>query len=160
MVNSGDDVYAAAGDSFTSVDQCGSTLQRFPGGRSRRENSTITEAIIRIHNDDDALLAEASERFKTASKTGEPTAAVFTFSSPAQLFSVISPKRRQLIERLQKIGKSSIRGLARSLERDVKQVYDDVSAMIEWGLVERTDDGLVHVPYDVIHAEFDLRAVA
>jgi hypothetical protein len=31
--------------------------------------------------------------------------------------------------------------------------------MIEWGLVERTDDGLVHAPYDVIHAEFDLRAV-
>jgi predicted transcriptional regulator len=120
----------------------------------------MTEAIIRIRNDDDALLAEAGERFKAAWKTSEPTAAVFTFSSPAQLFSVISPKRWQLIERLQKIGKSSIRGLARSLERDVKRVHDDVSAMIEWGLVERTDDGLVHVPYDVIHAEFDLRAVA
>jgi len=120
----------------------------------------MTEAIIRIRNDDDALLAEAGERFKAAWKTGEPTAAVSTFSSPAQLFSVISPKRWQLIERLQKIGKSSIRGLARSLERDVKRVHDDVAAMIEWGLVERTDDGLVHVPYDVIHAEFDLRAVA
>jgi predicted transcriptional regulator len=120
----------------------------------------MTEAIIRIRNDDDALLAEAGERFKAAWKTAEPTAAVFTFSSPAQLFSVISPKRWQLIERLQKIGKSSIRGLARSLERDVKRVHDDVSGMIEWGLVERTEDGLVHVPYDVIHAEFDLRAVA
>jgi predicted transcriptional regulator len=47
------------------------------------------------------LLAEAGERFKAAWKTGEPTGAVFTFSSPAQLFSVISPKRWQLIERLQ-----------------------------------------------------------
>jgi predicted transcriptional regulator len=120
----------------------------------------MTEAIIRIRNDDEALLAEAGERFKTVWKTGEPTPAIFTFSSRAQLFSVISPKRWQLIERLQHIGKSTIRGLARSLERDVRGVHDDVSAMIEWGLVERTDDGLVHVPYDVIHAEFDLRAVA
>ena len=72
----------------------------------------MTEAIIRIRNDDDALLAEAGERFKTTRKNGEPTAAVFTFSSPAQLFSVISPKRWQLIERLQHVGKTTIRGLA------------------------------------------------
>jgi predicted transcriptional regulator len=120
----------------------------------------MTEAIIRVRNDDDALIAEAGERFKVAWKTGEPSPAVFTFSSPAQLFSVITPKRWQLIERLQQIGKSSIRGLARSLDRDVKRVHDDVMAMIEWGLVERTEEGLVHVPYSVIHAEFDLRAVA
>ena len=40
------------------------------------------------------------------------------------------------------------------------RVHDDVTAMIEWGLVERTQAGLVHVPYSLIHAEFDLRAVA
>jgi predicted transcriptional regulator len=120
----------------------------------------MTEAIIRIRNGDEALLAEAGERFKKAWKTGKSSAAVFTFSSPAQLFSVISPKRWRLIERLQHIGPSTIRGLARSLERDVKRVHEDVTTMIEWGLVERTEDGLVHVPYSVIHAEFDLRAVA
>jgi predicted transcriptional regulator len=129
-------------------------------GAGRQEKSTMREAIIRIRNDGETLLDDAGERFKTAWRTGEPTAAAFTFSSPAQLFSVISPKRWQLIERLQHTGKITIRGLARSLERDVRRVHDDVSAMIEWGLVERNDDGLVHVPYDVIHAEFDLRAVA
>ena len=120
----------------------------------------MTEAVIRIRSDDNAMLGEAGERFKTVWKTGEPAAAVFTFSSPAQLFSVISPKRWQLIERLQHLGESSIRGLARALGRDVKRVHDDVTAMIGWGLVERTRNGLVHVPYSVIHAEFDLRAVA
>jgi predicted transcriptional regulator len=89
---------------------------------------------------------------------GQP--AVFTFSSPAQLFSVINPKRWQLIERLQHLGPSTVRGLARALDRDVKRVNDDVMAMIEWGLVERNDKGLVHVPYSVIHAAFDLKAVA
>jgi len=120
----------------------------------------MMEAIIRVRDDEEATLAEAGERFKRVWKTGQPTAAVFTFNSPAQLFSVISPKRWQLIERLQHIGPSTIRGLARSLERDVKRVHEDVTAMIEWGLIERTAAGLVHVPYSVIHAEFDLRAVA
>jgi predicted transcriptional regulator len=47
-----------------------------------------------------------------------------------------------------------------TLERDVKRVHDDVMAMMDWGLVERNDEGQVQVPFDVIHAEFDLKAVA
>lgn len=120
----------------------------------------MTDAIIRILGDDDAMLEEAGARFKKAWKSGKPQPAVFTFSSPAQLFSVISPKRWELIERLQHLGPSTIRGLARALERDVKRVHDDVTAMIAWGLVEKQQDGKVHVPYRVIHAAFDLKAVA
>jgi predicted transcriptional regulator len=120
----------------------------------------MTDAIIRILSDDDAILEDAAARFKKTWKSGKASAAVFTFSSPAQLFSVISPKRWELIERLQHLGPSTIRGLARALERDVKRVHDDVTAMIEWGLVERDDDGLVVVPFSVIHAAFDLKAVA
>ena len=76
------------------------------------------------------------------------------------MFSVISPKRWQLVERLQHLGPISIRGLARALERDVKRVHDDVMAMIDWGLLERNAEGLVYVPYEVIHAAFDLKASA
>jgi hypothetical protein len=39
-------------------------------------------------------------------------------------------------------------------------VHDDVSALLTWGLIERSGQGKVCVPYDVIHADFDLRAVA
>jgi predicted transcriptional regulator len=124
------------------------------------EDNKLTEAIIRIVNDDNAVLEDAGNRFKTAWKTGKPSPTVFSFSSHAQLFSVISPKRWQLIERLQHLGPITIRGLARTLNRDIKRVHDDVMAMIEWGLVERNEEGLVHVPYSVIHAEFDLKAVA
>lgn len=120
----------------------------------------MTEAIIRIVSDDEAILDQAGERFKKVWKSGKKAPAVFTFSSPAQLFSVISPKRWELIEKLQHVGPSTIRGLARALERDVKRVHDNVMAMIEWGLIERDAEGLVHVPYTVIHAAFDLKAVA
>jgi predicted transcriptional regulator len=104
-------------------------------------------------------MKEAGERFKRVWKSDKPSHAVFTFSSPAQLFSVISPKRWQLIEHLQHLGPSTIRGLTRSLDRDVKRVHDDVTTKIDWGLVERNNRGLAHVPYSVINAEFDLRAV-
>jgi predicted transcriptional regulator len=120
----------------------------------------MTEAIIRIASGDAAVLKASTARFKKAWVSGKPQPAVFTFSTPAQLFSVISPKRWELIERLQHVGPSTIRGLARELERDVKRVHDDVTALIEWGIVERNEEGQVNVPYSVIHAEFDLKAVA
>jgi predicted transcriptional regulator len=67
-----------------------------------------------------------------------------------------------LIEHLQKIGPSSILGLARAAERDVKlkRVHEDTSALLEWVIFEQTGDGKIHVSYDVIHANFDLRAAA
>ena len=85
---------------------------------------------------------------------------VFTFASPAQLFAVLTPKRWEMVERLQALGPVSLRGLARALERDVKRVHEDAAVLIEWGLVERTKDRKVCVPFDVIHADFDLRAAA
>ena len=124
----------------------------------------MKRAVIQIRRDQDAkaALAAMGENFAKAwhsGKTSDPIA-TFTFSSPTQLFTVLSPKRWELIEHLQKIGPQSVRGLARSLERDVKRVHEDVTGLIEWGIVERTEDGKVCVPYDVLHADFDLRAVA
>jgi hypothetical protein len=52
------------------------------------------------------------------------------------------------------------RALARVLKRDVKRVHEDVSVLMERGLIARTAAGKVHVPYDVIHAEFAMRAAA
>ena len=122
----------------------------------------MKRAHIQIRSDSEVPLAESFARAAEAARTGAPSdpVATFTFSSPAQLFSVISPKQWELIEHLQKIGPSSIRALARSLGRDVKRVHEDVVALADWGIVERTDDGKVEVPYDVIHTDFDLRAVA
>lgn len=122
----------------------------------------MNEALIQVRSDSEAALDEAFSRAIAAAQTGEPSdpVAVFTFASPAQLFSVISPKRWELIEHLQKIGPSSIRGLARSIQRDLKRVHEDIRTLAEWGIVENTPDGKVCIPYDVIHASFDLKAAA
>ena len=120
----------------------------------------MRKATIRIRRDTDAVLKEMGTRFVKAWKSGKPAGDVLTFESPAALFRALTPKRWELIECLQGLGPSSVRGLARALDRDVKRVHEDVMALIGHGLIARTDDGRVRVPYDVIHADFDLRSVA
>jgi predicted transcriptional regulator len=122
----------------------------------------MKQAHVQVRNDAEAVLAETFDRAAKAMGTGiaSDPVATFTFSSPAQLFSVINQKRWELIEHLQKIGPSSIRGLARSLKRDVRRVHDDVAILIDWGIMERSKDRKVFIPYDVIHADFNLRAAA
>lgn len=120
----------------------------------------MKKATIRIRRDTDAALKEMGERFAKAWKTGKSAGDTLEFESPAALFRLLTPKRWELIERLQQLGSISVRGLARELDRDVKRVHEDVRALMEYGLVARTDDGKFHVPYEVIHAEFDLRTVA
>jgi len=117
-------------------------------------------ATIQIRKDDDAILRRAGAGFIEAWQTGKSDSDLFTFSSPAQLFSVLTPKRWELIERLQALGAISLRGLARELGRDVKRLHEDVAILLDWGLVERTDDRKIVVPYGVIHAAFDIRAAA
>ena len=50
-------------------------------------------ATIQIRKDDASVLREAGAAFVDAWKTGASASDLLTFSSPAQLFSVLSPKR-------------------------------------------------------------------
>jgi predicted transcriptional regulator len=120
----------------------------------------MKKLTIRIRKDANAALKEMGDRFIRAWKTGKSADDSIQFESPSAMFRVLTPKRWELIERLQAIGPSSVRGLARELERDVKRVHGDVGELIEYGIVSRTQDGKVQVPFNVIHADFDLYAVA
>ena len=116
------------------------------------------KAVLRIRRDTEAVLAGMGKRFTAAWRAGKSSAHVFTFESPSALFRVLTPKRWEILERLQRLGPSSLRGLARSLERDVKRVHEDVSVLIDIGLIAKTERGQVHVPFTVIEADFELRA--
>lgn len=120
----------------------------------------MRKVTIQIERNSSRALKKMGERFSRAWKSGRSTGDHITFESPAALFRALTPLRWELLERLQAVGPISLRGLARELERDVKRVHGDVKALTEYGLIERTDDGLIRVPYDVIHTDFDLRAVA
>ena len=57
------------------------------------------------------------------------------------------------------MGPGSVRSLARHCSA-TSSVHEDVVRLMEYGLITRREDGKYCVPYDVIHADFDLRAVA
>jgi len=116
-------------------------------------------ASIRIRNADESLKGLRAG-FLSAWKSGKHKGEHFDFESPAALFRVLTPKRWELIECLQKTGPLGVRALARALERDVKRVHDDASAMIEVGMVEKTADGKLAVPFDEIRADFVMKSAA
>ena len=95
-----------------------------------------------------------------AGRTHRYQGEIRSFESPAALFRIFSPARWTLIERLQELGPVSLRALARSLGRDVKSVHRDVKVLSEEEFIERDEAGKFHVPFDRIHAEFEMARVA
>lgn len=120
----------------------------------------MRKVVIRIRRETDAPNKNMGERLAKIWKTGKSVGDNLQFESPSALFRVLTPKHWELVERLQTLGPSSVRGLARDLERDVERVHDDVRALMQYGLIACAEDGAFQVPCDVIHADFDLRAVA
>ncbi|MDZ4253309.1 MAG: DNA-binding protein [Sulfuritalea sp.] len=116
-------------------------------------------ASIRIRKADASLKA-ARAGFLSAWNKGKYKGEHFDFESPAALFRVLTPKRWELIECLQNSGPLGVRALARALGRDVKRVHDDASAMVEVGMVEKTADGKLVVPFDQIRADFMTKSAA
>jgi predicted transcriptional regulator len=55
-------------------------------------------------------------------------------------------------------GPVSIREAARRVERDVKGVHADVTALLKAGLLVRNDNGAIELPFDAVKVEFMLQA--
>lgn len=80
-----------------------------------------------------------------------------SFASPELLWQVLTLKRWELLRALCGAGPVSIREAARRVERDVKAVHADITALLNAGVLTRTEDG-VEFPYDAVKVEFMLRA--
>jgi len=89
---------------------------------------------------------------------GEPQGTFISFETPALLFKVLTGKRWELIEMMTGAGPMSIREAARRAGRDVKAVHGDVHALLDAGLLQKTEDGRVVFPFDAVHVDFVLEA--
>ena len=88
---------------------------------------------------------------------GKPEkAARISFASPELLWKVLTAKRLELLRALCGAGPVSIREAARRAERDVKAVHADVTALLDAGVLDRTDDGRIVFPYEAVKVEFVL----
>lgn len=80
-----------------------------------------------------------------------------SFASPELLWQVLTLKRWELLRALCGAGPLSIREAARRVGRDVKAVHADITALLNAGVLTRSEDG-VEFPYDAVKLEFMLRA--
>lgn len=70
------------------------------------------------------------------------------FKQVSNMLSLFTPKRWALVEALRSSGAMKINTLAKHLKRDYKNVHTDVSLLMEWGIIQKNEDGLIFVPYD------------
>jgi predicted transcriptional regulator len=103
--------------------------------------------------------ADAMADFTQAWKTGKPQkSARISFATPELLWQVLTAKRWELLKALCGAGPVSIREAARRVNRDVKAVHGDVTALLNTGLLDRAEGGGIVFPFEVIKVEFVLQA--
>ena len=78
------------------------------------------------------------------------------FKDMSQMLSVFTPKRWDLLATLREQGAMSIAELARVLQRDYKNVHNDVERLMEWLAIERDAQGKVFTPYAEIMVDVHL----
>ena len=79
------------------------------------------------------------------------------FQSLETLLGVLSTRRLDLLKVLHELGPSSVRALSKKLNRDYKNVHQDVALLEKNGLIQRKGEK-VAAPWDRIIAEIRLAA--
>ncbi|MEQ8954149.1 MAG: hypothetical protein RL120_08445 [Gammaproteobacteria bacterium] len=87
-------------------------------------------------------------------QTGKKVVPRLAFGSLKELFSAITQKRLELVRYVASHCELNTRQLAQQLGRDYKNVHNDVSALVELGLLDKNKKGVLGAPFDeiVIHA--------
>ena len=81
-----------------------------------------------------------------------------SFATPELLWKVLTAKRWELLKVMCGAGPISIREAARRVERDVKAVHSDITALLNAGVLDRVEDGRVIFPFETVKVEFLLHA--
>lgn len=97
--------------------------------------------------------------FVQAWKTGRSQkSARISFATPELLWQVLTAKRWELLKALCGAGPVSIREAARRVGRDVKAVHGDVTALLNAGVLDRTEEGSIVFPFEAVKVAFLLQA--
>lgn len=112
----------------------------------------LTSKPFDEHREDTLDRAERWER-------GEEVPHVVNFQDASRLQRVLTPRRLDLIRSLMDEAAESIRSLADRLDRDVRQVHDDLGVLSEYRIVHFREEGGAkqpYVPYDTVKIEVEL----
>jgi predicted transcriptional regulator len=104
--------------------------------------------------------SEEARRRARAAFRGKKQGEFISFASAELLWRVLTPKRWALLQAMVQQGPLAIREIARRTGRDVRAVHSDVHALLQAGVIDRSEDGRMLFGYDAIHVDFVLRAAA
>jgi predicted transcriptional regulator len=124
------------------------------GKNNARWYNIFSMRIVTLHvADRKAVFARAREAAK-----GKPQGARISFATPELLFRLLTTKRWEIVRTMTGAGPLSIRETARRVNRDVKAVHGDMTALLAAGVLRKTEAGLVEFPFDAIKVDVVLRA--
>lgn len=106
---------------------------------------------------DVASRADVKRRMSDAFK-GRRQRPRISFASPELLWKVLTAKRWELLKAMAGRGPMTLREAARRVGRDVKAVHGDVHAMLDCGLLDRTEKRRIEFRYDAVRVDFTLEA--
>jgi predicted transcriptional regulator len=106
-----------------------------------------------------SIFAAAAEQI-AASRRGKRPDYRLSFESARSLFSELTPARLDLMDTLRRMGPSSVNALAKAADRNYSNVHADVARLEDLGLITRSDDGQVLVPFESVEILFPLAQVA
>jgi len=90
---------------------------------------------------------------------GEEVPHVVNFQDASRLQRILTPRRLELLRSLMDAPAESIRDLADRLDRDVRQVHDDLQLLSEYRIVHFREEGSAKkpfVPYETVKIEVEL----
>ena len=102
-------------------------------------------------------LEDTLEDFAESWETGEASVPRISFATPELLWQVLTAKRWGILKIMAGAGALAIREVARRIGRDVKAVHRDIHALLDAGILQKTDAGIIF-PYDTVHVDFKLKA--
>jgi predicted transcriptional regulator len=90
--------------------------------------------------------------------TVTPADSELNFTDAAHMLSTLSKKRMELLMFLHQYGDSTIRQLAKNLNRDYSVIHGDVKLLLELGLLVTNKEKKIFVPWDELAIELPLAA--
>lgn len=116
------------------------------------------KAIIEVSRKG-SIFNAAREQIREAGRGRTPDYRL-SFESARMLFAELTPARLDLVNTLHGLGPASVYALAKAAGRNYSNVHADIGRLIELGLVERTDEETVAVPFDAIEIRMALARAA
>ena len=113
--------------------------------------------VVRVGEPVETSLARFGETLQTALAGATPMPYFgIGFRTMAQFGEMFTPKRWELVEVLKASGPLTIYALAKRLGRHYRNVHKDVTALMQWTVIEKNAAARVFVPWDEIDVRWPL----